>query len=472
MTTAPGLVATVDVVHETRVGRVGPRSDGADLSVGLGDRLRVALLSATAADAVAARAVALAACVEPVVALRGDARGSILERAGALREAHPDAILFVASAQDVEVAVELAEALRLGCGAEAPAPTVLLAAGERARARLAAALDGMTVVTMPEATSSRGREAVVSRFRGMRRSHGELVLRDEAIESAARALAAATTRSTVVVDVSGATSSLAFGTAGAPTVGLHAYVGIGSGADRIVARAGVDRVRRWMPRAIDGPALLDRVFNRARWPDAVAPSPLTLALELALAREAIAHLLAEAERAGIATAPIRAAQHIVCTGALARFPRPQQTVLVTLDALAPEAMHVILRERPDALVAAGAIASRSTAEMLSAVEPLAMIAAMWPRRSASVTVVDAGGAVEERVSRGAFFLVPTRGAVELRIAPTAERPSAADLALGVVIDARGRPLVLPPRDAERVPTLARWYTALDLLPAEPGTPPR
>jgi len=469
LTSAPGLAPTVDVVHETSVGRVGPGADLPDLRVGLGEPLRVALLVGRAQpDLAAARAIALAACVDPVLTLRGDARVTLVERATALREARPDAVLFIGSAQDADRMTDLAEALRLGCASRRPAPLVLVAADERMRSRLDPALAGLTLETVPEAGSTQARDAIVSRLRGMRRSHGELVLRDEAIESAARALAAATGRSTLVVDASGQTSSLALATAGAPTIGLHAHVGLGVSADRVVARAGIERVRRWMPRAIDGPALLDRIFNRARWPDAVAANPTTLALELALARESLAHVLAEAERAGVATAPLRAAQHIVCTGDLARFPRAQQTVLAAVDALAPESMHVVLRERPDALVAAGAIASRGGSEVLSAVEPLAMIAAMWPRRSASVTVIDASGTIEERVARGAFFLVPTRGAVELRIAPSAERPSASGLALGVVIDARGRPLALPPRDAERIPALARWYTALDVLPSEPA----
>jgi hypothetical protein len=49
---------------------------------------------------------------------------------------------------------------------------------------------------------------------------------------------------------------------------------------------------------------------------------------------------------------------------------------------------------------------------------------------------------------------------------TTVHPSAEHLGLGVVIDARGRPLALPPRDAERIPTLARWNRALEVLPLE------
>ena len=81
-------------------------------------------------------------------------------------------------------------------------------------------------------------------------------------------------------------------------------------------------------------------------------------------------------------------------------------------------------------------------------------------------VKDENGVVEDRVARGSFLLVRTKGVVEIEMPRTTVRPRADHLELGIVIDARGRPLALPPRDAERIPTLARWYAALDVLPAE------
>jgi hypothetical protein len=56
--------------------------------------------------------------------------------------------------------------------------------------------------------------------------------------------------------------------------------------------------------------------------------------------------------------------------------------------------------------------------------------------------------------------------VEIVMPGTTVRPRAEHLELGVVIDARGPPRSRPPRDAERIPTLARWNSALDVLPAE------
>ncbi|MGH2490243.1 MAG: hypothetical protein ACRDF9_01925, partial [Candidatus Limnocylindria bacterium] len=247
-------------------------------------------------------------------------------------------------------------------------------------------------------------------------------------------------------------------------LGIHERLGVGAAADRVVTRAGLDRVRRWIPRAIESPALLERVFNRARWPDAIPASVLALSLEMALAREAIAHALADAERAGVSLDAAWAAPLLVLTGRLAQLPRAAQSLLVAIDVFGATGPTLVSRSSGDTLVAAGALAARGRVATMPTLDPLAIVAEMWPRRSATVRVTDANGVIEERVVRGSFLLVPTKGAVEIVMPGTTVRPSAQDLELGVVIDARGRPLTLPPRDAERIPTLTRWHAALDVLP--------
>lgn len=469
MTAATGLQATVDVAHEAGAERIGPRTDGADLCVDIGRPLRVALLVGREPEIVAAaEATALRSCVDIVQVLSTGERSSLIERAAALRDARPDAVLVLSDPGDAGGMVELIEALRLGCEGRATPPILLAATDESTRRRIAASAGSLPVEAMPSPNAPRVRDAIVSRLRGLRRTGGDTVLRDEAIEGAARALAAARTRSTLVIDVSGGSTSLALATPDGAVTAVHSRLGVGAGADRIVARGGLERVRRWIPRPIDGPALLERIFNRARWPDALPSSVLTLSLEMSLAREAIAQLLRDAERAGVAVASLRDAEAVAATGHLARFPRAAQTVLVIADALGPDGTQLISRERLDALVAAGAIASRAATDVSAATVALALVVTHLPTRSASVTVTDATGETVERVARGAFFLMPTTGPVTVGKRSGSGGASAETLQLGVVIDARGRPLELPPRDAERLPTIARWYSALAALPFEGG----
>jgi len=69
---------------------------------------------------------------------------------------------------------------------------------------------------------------------------------------------------------------------------------------------------------------------------------------------------------------------------------------------------------------------------------------------------------DEALVPGAFFSLPHRGDADVEITGTPVRTHGTAGALGVIVDARGRPLALPPRDAERIPTLVRWFAALDL----------
>lgn len=469
--TATGPVATVDVAHEASVRRIGQRIDGVDLRVVAGAPLRLAIFAGREPEQLAAaRAIALGACADVVLVLVADTRASFVDLAASLRDARPDAVLIVADAGDVNGVIDLVEALRAGCAGQPTPPALLAAADERVRERIAASAAPLHVEAIPGPLGAQARDAIVARLRGIRRGGDDVVLRDEAIESAARALSAATARTTLVVDVNGASTSLALATESGALLAAHSHLGVGSGADRIVARAGLDRVRRWIPRAIDAPALLERVFNRARWPDAIPPGALTLAIEMSLAREAIAQLLREAERAGIAVASLRSAAAIVCTGTLAGFPRAAQTVIAAIDAIGPDGTLLVSRERPDALVAAGAVGAHPSADVMATLVPLALVATVWPRRPSTVTVTDGTGTIEKRVARGSFVLIPTRGAVDVRVAGVTERVAAESLALGVVIDARGRPIDLPLRDAERLPALGRWYAALATLPVEEATP--
>ena len=273
------------------------------------------------------------------------------------------------------ISVELAEALRFGCADQHPLPHILVSADERVRERVAAACPANPIESLPDVRTAAGREALVARLRAVRRrAQGDVVLRDEALEAAARAMAANAKADVVLLDVTGGQTSVIHARPDGVVLGIHERLGVGASADRVVARAGLDRVRRWMPRAVEAPALLERVFNRARWPDAIPASVLALSLEMALAREAIAHTLADAERAGISLDGPFAAPLVVLTGRLAELPRAAQSLLVAIDAFGPTAPTLVARAPGDALVAAGALAARGrVAAMPAAADPIAIV---------------------------------------------------------------------------------------------------
>ncbi len=465
---------TVDIALEARVRRwtveereghvqlVQPSSDSSDepatsggdvLSVTSGGVLRVAVLAGPQPEIEQVlRRVVLASGALLVQMLRSNDPRSFVERATALRDV---------------------EALRMGCADRSPAPRVVVAGEPHSTLRLKAAAAGLAVEILPDPRRKDGIAAFAHRARDFRRgTAGSVVLRDEALEELARLVAAHGTDA-LVVDVSGGSTSLVRASADGSVIAAHvASLGFGVAADHTVGRAGLDAVRRWIPWAIDGPTLLERVFNRARWPDAVAADASALALEIALAHEALSHALADAGAAGIA-APLRDAPLTIVTGAAASFSRAAHTALVAIDGLASPRPTTLHRDVDDALVALGAIAARIRAaggdpaatvsdELARRLAPIAFVVPVTPSGKRGKLIVGGREQDEEPLVAGAFFSVRHRGEVMVELSGTSLKAKGAAGELGVIIDARGRPLVLPPRDAERIPTLVRWFAALDL----------
>ena len=152
------------------------------------------------------------------------------------------------------------------------------------------------------------------------------------------------------------------------------------------------------------------------------------------------------------------------TGRAADLPRPAQSLLVAIDAVQPTALCSVLRDRADALVAIGGIvaggapAGASEGAIGAQHEPLALVAPF--ERAAVLRIVSDGLRSDETVESGAFRALPLRGTVELVAKGTALRGRGVVGPLGLVIDARGRPLLLPARDAERIPTVAAWFASV------------
>ena len=170
----------------------------------LGRSLRVALVHGREeASRRAVAQLALASGAEIVARVRATDPRSFVEAAQALRDARPDVVVIQGGAKEQVALAELLEALRLGCGAQRPAPLIF------------GLLDtGVAQVLRPRADPfeferfAHGSE-MVEALRGLRRAGDEdIVLRDALIEDAARALAATNGTAALAVDVTERSTSL------------------------------------------------------------------------------------------------------------------------------------------------------------------------------------------------------------------------------------------------------------------------
>jgi hypothetical protein len=289
---------------------------------------------------------------------------------------------------------------------------------------------------------------IVAALRDLRRAGNEdIVLRDALIEDAARALAATNATTALAVDVTERSTSLVLARPDGRIEAAHIVpLGLGMGADHAVVRASLDNVRRWLPWPIDAPALLERLFNRARRPGGRATTEEAVLLEMALAREAIAHALRNAADAGLDVAAMRSAPSMLITGRVASLPKPGQSLLVLVDGLEPSAVSTVFREPDDGRA-----------------ERIGMVVSAVPRGPAKIRVVRASGRSTARVVPGSFGPIAVGADVEVAVNGAGVRGHGRSGELGVLIDARGRPLTLPERDAERIPAVARWHAALQAM---------
>lgn len=437
------------------------------VDVANGRRVRVAILAAHRGTLERATLRALLASGVEVATLMdpSDPR-SFGERAQALRDSRPDAVVIALGGRgETEHLVLITEALRLGCAAQRPRPRVLIASGDDgAVARAKKLAQPFEAEVVPDLRTDDGRRRVITRLRQLRRADGPL--RDEALETLARRLSEVRRASALVVDVTGTSTSLVRAEPNAPLMAVHARpLGIGGAADHVVARAGLDRVRRWIPWTVDQPTLLERVFNRARWPDAVATDRDTLAVEIALAHEAVAHALADATAAGVGEA-MRSAATILLTGRLASLGGPERALLVAVDALEPLQPASIARDEEDALLRVAAAAPDDHRALDGAIgagfAPAAAIVPVATAKRSLLRIATEAGVREERVERGTLSVLPLTGTLEVS-GPGVAHGRVTAGPLGLVVDARPRPLALPLRDAERVPAVSRWYETLGAL---------
>jgi MutL protein len=283
--------------------------------------------------------------------------------------------------------------------------------------------------------------------------------------------------------------------------------GTGIGIGSILAESGPAAVARWLPFAIGERDLSHRLLNKMVRPQVDPATREDLLIEHAVAREAIA----------LGAAALRdmhpgASYDLVIAGGgvLAHAPHPGLAVLTILDALQPSASESLLaidiHLDPFGLLAAcGALAFASPDAALTVFEhdlmgntPLATCVELQGEGKLGEHAIEAelriAGADTVRVSvaHGQIARLPLapgqRGQLVLKPAaevwiglnePGAEVSSGvgavAGSVMGVVIDARGRPIRLPDDTAARQRQIWDWMVALGVesgpLPYETIAPP-
>jgi len=315
-----------------------------------------------------------------------------------------------------------------------------------------------------------------------------------------RFLAERTGRRVLTADVGASATALFYAAPGRYHPAVLGTTGVVYGLTELLATVGAHGIRRWLPFAISERALTERLLNRVLRPQTLPADREDLYIEHALTREALrAGYKALRDEADVSDYDWL----VACGGTLAHAPQPGLALLTILDGLEPTGAneHPIFDVYLDVLgllPVGGALASLDPDAAVTVVDrdllrnmPLASV--VVPRGGGrpgelalEVELSVVGGGSERRsvhhgellrlpLTQGRFGRLTLRPVGGVRIgaaapgeAVSSEGGDVAGSALGVVIDARGRPLVLPSDAYQRRARIWEWLVALG---AERGASP-
>jgi hypothetical protein len=292
----------------------------------------------------------------------------------------------------------------------------------------------------------------------------------------------------VAVDVGASSTTLAAATAsGSVLTAVHPTAGVGPGGGAVLRAAGASNVLRWLAEPVDEAELREYVLRRMLRPRLLPATAGEIEMEHALAREAIALAL---RAPGSALAGLQPLDVIVGSGGtLAHAPQVAQAALLLLDALQPVGITTLTLDVAQLLGMLGSLSGVAAALSMSVADGDAVVAQLGPVVSTSGSAPDGQPALtvtleyadgrrqSTEVAQGTIARLPLgpgeRATLSLFPAPSidaglgaGQHARASDPLqggmLGLIIDARGRPLSIPRQADERSARLREWRRALGI----------
>jgi hypothetical protein len=295
-------------------------------------------------------------------------------------------------------------------------------------------------------------------------------------------------KGTLGIDVGAAYTLVTAVFGGEPVVTVGTRMGSVYGVERILETRGAETFLRWMPTPLKPEQVRGLLFHRALWPASVPQETEELWLEQGIVREMIRETLQTARpnwRPGKAQPyphlsplldPI-----LIGGGVLANAPRPGQVALMVLDAVEPIGITTLLVDAHGLAPVLGAVAMLKP---LAAVETVdngglinlaTVIAPVGIARKGEIILrirvhYEKGGQLDVEVPYGSLEVLPLsvgeeavlelrpRGRIDVGLGGPGrggKRRVRGGL-VGLIVDARGRPLRLPADPYARMAQVQQW----------------
>ncbi len=454
------------------------------------------------------------ASVEAILSREGNLRSPQEAWARTVRDLMPDVVMLVGGVDGGarRPVLELAEAIALATSMleEEQRPIVLYAGNSALRSNVSRLLSDITrVVIADNVHPTAGTEHLGPAQGALEDIYNEERLRKapgmESLSAWSRLpfLPVATTFSRVVdflwhregnvdrgvlgVDVGAATTTMAVTFNGRPYVTVYEH-GVAHGLVDWAQDHGTDRLMQWIPEGLDEDALMAMLYNAELYPTTIPQTSQELSVELAVAREMLRATysiarptwdISSSEFSDSETMP-RVDPILISGGGIVRTPRPGLALLAILDGLQPVGISTVLLDVNRAAPAIGAIAGVKPLIAASALDAGTLvslgtvISPVGQARHGEVVMrvhitYDNGSELDVEAHYGELEIWPLtagqRATLEVRLHRRFDigmgpgqggRVEVLGGLVGLVVDARGRPITLPRNSDQRRRALKRW----------------
>ena len=291
------------------------------------------------------------------------------------------------------------------------------------------------------------------------------------------------------VDIGASNATVAAGFGGSLTLGVYPQLGLGESLSGLLRFTSLEDIQRWIPLDISTETVRDYLYQKSLYPATLPAVIEDLAIEQALARQNLYLAMKAAAQdfppgiARLAPGQMPFFEPILAGGSvITHAPTLGQGLLILLDAIQPIGITTIILDQNNLLPALGAAASRSSILPIQVLESGAFLglatvvspvcAVKYGTPILRVWLTDQNGNQSQvEIKQGALEILPLASGqsghlhfeplhrADIGLGPGRTRKQGFPVSgtvLGVVIDARGRPMRIPADAARRRELLKKW----------------